>query len=231
MTSLSGIKAISFDVDGTLWDFGSVMRRSLRRALLELEKADPDAAAMLDVDKMIAIRDRVHEELKDHVWDLEEVRREGFRRALKDVGRPDETLAAKLAGVYFESRYADTMLFDDVRPALEALAPKYVLGVVSNGNSYPKHLGLDSLMSFAVFSQDHGGIEKPDPQIFRIAATKAGCEPDQMVHVGDWLEVDVAGAQAAGLRAIWLNRDGLQRDTRFEPDWEIRSLREMADAL
>ena len=59
------IKVISFDGDGTLWDFETVMRQSLRHVLVELEKLDGEAAARLDVDKMIDIRNRVADVVKD----------------------------------------------------------------------------------------------------------------------------------------------------------------------
>jgi putative hydrolase of the HAD superfamily len=54
------------------------------------------------------------------------------------------------------------------------------------------------------------------------------------VHVGDSLEHDVAGAQAAGWKAVWLNRDGVPNGTGLRPDAEIASLHELdtvVDAL
>ena len=45
MLDSTGIKAISFDLDGTLWDFEAVMRRSIERALEELTEHDPIAAS------------------------------------------------------------------------------------------------------------------------------------------------------------------------------------------
>jgi len=52
MRKLTGIKAISFDGDGTLWDFEKVMRHSLKHVLSELNQLDPLAASVLNVDKM-----------------------------------------------------------------------------------------------------------------------------------------------------------------------------------
>ena len=169
MARPEGIKAISFDVDGALWDFDGVMRRSLGQVLEELDRFDPDAAAMLSVDRIIATRDRTHDDLRGKVSDLYEIRRRSFVRVLVEAGRPDEALAARLGEVYFEHRSANMVLFDDVRPTLEALAPRFTLGIVSNGNSYPEDFGLEDLIAFSVYSPDHGGIEKPDPRIFRIA--------------------------------------------------------------
>ena len=63
MTNLSNITTISFDVDGTLWDFELFTRRALQEVLSELAHIDPDAAQNLNVDRMVTIRDRVHEQL------------------------------------------------------------------------------------------------------------------------------------------------------------------------
>jgi hypothetical protein len=56
-----------------------------------------------------------------------------------------------------------------VRPALEALAPKYTLGIVSDGNSYPEDFGLEGLVALSAYSLDRDGIENLDPRNFRFA--------------------------------------------------------------
>ena len=231
MTRLTGIKAITFDVDGTLWDFDVVMRRSLHQALLELERLDADAAAMLDVDKMIAIRDRVQRQLKGIVTDLAAIRLEGFKESLKEVGRPNDELADRLNEVYFEHRWRRAALFDDVLPALGRLREKYILGALSNGNSSLKRLGLEEMFQFALFSQDHGGVEKPAPRLFEIALDKAGCSAEELLHVGDSLETDVAGAANAGVRSVWLNRNGHRAEPDIPPHLEISSLRSLVQIL
>ena len=54
MKGLAEIKAVSFDADGTLWEFDKVMRHSLRHTLLELRRIDPEAEAALDIEKLIS---------------------------------------------------------------------------------------------------------------------------------------------------------------------------------
>ena len=102
--------------------------------------------------------------------------------------------------------------------------------MLSNGNTYPERCGLEDYFDFVVFAQDVK-VEKPDPKIFEITAQQAGCEFSQLMHVGDSLENDVAGAQNVGAPAVWLNRDGVQNTTDFQPDYEIRSLTEISDFL
>ena len=231
MRRLRGVKAVSFDVDGTLWDFDKVMRNALRQTLLELARHCAEAAALLSVKKMIDIRDRVHERLRGRVSDLVEIRNESFKQALIDVRFPNDALATHLSDVYFEHRWAGTELFGDVRPALEALARKYRLGILSNGNSYAEKIGLGDLVSFGVYAQDRGGIEKPDPRIFRMAAEAAGCLTHELVHVGDSLRDDIAGAKSAGVTNVWVNRNGAETDPGITPDFEVSNLRELVELL
>ena len=231
MSPFAGVKAISFDVDGTLWDFESIMRRSLAQVLKELARHDPEAASRLDVERMVGVRERVHDELRYSVPNLNEVRQLSIAQALHDVGRPDDELAGRLFGVYLKHRDTGRALFDDVRLALVRLKERYTLGLLSNGNSYADRLGIGELISFEVFSQDHGGIEKPDPRLFHFALDQAGCAPNEMLHVGDSLEYDVAGATVAGVHAVWLNRDGLGQEAAPDGVAEVRTLAELVGIL
>lgn len=122
------------------------------------------------------------------------------------VGLSDETLAAHLNTVYLKHRWEYIQLFDDVIPTLDALRGRYLLGILSNGNTHPDRCGLPGRFQFVVQSQDHG-VEKPDPEFFKIALREAGCAAGEMLHLGDSLPNDVAGANRAGGRSVWLNRD------------------------
>ncbi len=230
MNKIIGIKAISFDADGTLWDFVKVMRHSLHHVLKELKRFDPDAVDMLDIEKMIRIRNRVANQLKGKVTNLEEVRLEAFRQTLKDIGRPNDALASHLNQVYLEHRFEDIELFNDVLPTLEALRIKYTVGILSNGNSYPERCGLEGIFRFVVFSQDHG-VEKPNPRLFQIAVEKAGCSKQQLLHVGDSLQDDVTGAINTGGKCVWLNRKRARNNLKLKIDYEISSLLELLEIL
>jgi len=67
--------------------------------------------------------------------------------------------------------------------------------------------GLGDLLDGVVTSAGSGS-RKPDPVIFSQALEIAGCTADEAVHVGDTREEDVAGAEAAGIRALLIDRDG-----------------------
>ena len=221
------ISTISFDGDMTLWDFRKVMRHSLKQTLVELQKQVPTPrASKLTIDEMITIRDQFAEEVKGEIWSLLEIRERAFERTLEHVGHPDKDLAIHLNAIYRKHRFEDIELYPDVIPTFDILAPHFKLGLLSNGNTYPERCGLEGRFAFVIFSQDVQ-VEKPDPKIFQITAERAGCELSQMLHVGDSLENDIAGAKNVGAPSVWLNRDELPNDTNIQPDYEVTSLTEL----
>jgi len=230
MNVLQGITTISFDADGTLWDFDKVMRHSLWHVLRELKHLDPMTAEQISIEKMIEIRNRVAVELKDRITNLEEVRLEAFKQTLIDIGRPNEDLARHLNQVYLKHRFEDIELFDDVLPALNVLREKYTLGILSNGNSFPERCGLDEMFKFVVFSQDYG-VEKPDSRLFQAAIDQAGCSKEQIIHVGDSFENDVMGARNASIKCVWLNRKRVENVINVNADYEIEYLTELLELL
>ena len=71
--------------------------------------------------------------------------------------------------------------------------------------------GLTALLDGIVISAEVGAA-KPDPAIFASALAVAGARAEEAVHVGDTVEADIAGARAAGLRALYLDRSGADTD-------------------
>jgi len=233
--SISGnifqIRAISFDGSMTLWDFEKVMRNSLAHALTELRTHLPASMCVdLTVDRMIEIRNAVADEFKRKRVGLEWIRLEAFRRTVEAVGSDNHELAAHLNSIYLEHRFADIELYPDVLPMLDSITGRYVLGLVSNGNSYPDRCGLRGRFRFVILAQNVG-VEKPDPAIFQEARREACCSTEQLLHIRDSLDTDVEGARRAGALSVWLNRDRKPNSTAIRPDYEIRSLIDLGKFL
>jgi putative hydrolase of the HAD superfamily len=103
-------------------------------------------------------------------------------------------------------------VFPDTVPALEVLREAGVrTGVVSNWDSRLPRL-LDTLglsRYFDAITVSHlEGVEKPSPALFHRALEKLGAHPGDALHVGDVPELDLAGAQAAGVDAVLVDRRG-----------------------
>jgi putative hydrolase of the HAD superfamily len=103
-------------------------------------------------------------------------------------------------------------VYPDVVPALEALQTAGVrMSVVSNWDSnLPRLLErLDLDRFFEVIGVSHlEGIEKPDPRFFLHILKRMGALKEEALHVGDVPELDIAGADAAGLDSLLVDRTG-----------------------
>lgn len=133
---------------------------------------------------------------------------------------------------------------DGAQDALRRLRPHYHLLVATNADDSGERdvlaalsrVGLDALVDGVVSSRDVGA-RKPDALFYRAALLRAGraglpLAPARAVMVGDSWPNDVAGARAAGLRAVWLNPSKARRPAgAAAPDAEIRRLADLPQAL
>ncbi|HEY8465927.1 MAG TPA: HAD family hydrolase [Solirubrobacterales bacterium] len=108
--------------------------------------------------------------------------------------------------------------YDDAAPALRAVRAGGVLTIcVSNWDislaDVLADCGLAELLD-GVVSSAEVGARKPDPAIFARALELAGCAPAEALHVGDTPAEDIAGARAAGIPALLIDRSGRDGDLR-----------------
>jgi 2-haloalkanoic acid dehalogenase type II len=106
--------------------------------------------------------------------------------------------------------------YPDAAPALGALRDRGLrLIAVSNWDcALPRVLercGIERMLDGVVTSAE-AGARKPDPAIFTAALELAGCEAGEALHVGDTADEDVAGARAAGIRSLLIDRNGGEGD-------------------
>lgn len=100
-------------------------------------------------------------------------------------------------------------LYDEVRPALERLANRYRLIVLSNFDrrllSILNGHGLMPLFEKIILSSEVGA-SKPHPRMFQAALEAAGVSADQCLHVGDDPKCDIEGAESAGMSHFAVHR-------------------------
>lgn len=218
-----------FDLDDTLCDYAAARLVRLRRAF-----AGPDPLAPLVADealeRMIAASLAIHPHGSDHFADL---------FAAHGVG--DARSAAEAAEWYRANRFHGLALFPDAAKVVATVRSLFPgqpvsIGVVTNGPADVQRakirlLGIDWLADFALVSGEFGAW-KPDRAIFGEALRLGGVMASEAIVVGDSLDHDIAGAAAAGIRSVWINRARRPRlDGEPAPDHEVAGIAEVPDLL
>ena len=193
---MTNIDAVLFDLDNTLLD-----RRASFRAFAAafITARFPNGNLPDDMESMIALME---------VLDADGYGKKSvLYETLIEKWNLIDVTARELTVAHYEA-FAEFVTPDiDMREVLDALAPKYRLGLITNGTSEGQHakidrLGIRSRFGAVVVSGDIG-IHKPDAGIFHACLSALNVAPDRAVYVGDHFENDVLGAQGAGMRAIW----------------------------
>ncbi|MCD6300752.1 MAG: HAD family hydrolase [Staphylothermus sp.] len=200
------IKAVSLDVYNTLIDL-SKYYTLISEEIARITNSDPRVVG----EKIV----RAHKEaLKHRLFG-------GFKRVIIESA----DMYAKSLGVRREDIYRaiirtldrdeiKDLIFPDVKEALRMLKEKNVLiATIGNVLSWPGMvtrylLDKNGVLEYFVLTvfMDEVGYMKPQKEIFLFTAEQLGISIDELLHVGDSPENDLAGALLAGAKAALINR-------------------------
>lgn len=230
MAKFEQIKALTFDLFGTVLDLGGSLTPFIDRMLKEKE-ADTTAEAFW---QQWRYRQRL-EQFQDtimmlgHGGYLETVRRAFvYVLALNKIEMPADEVRT------FLECWQELSPFPEVRAGLERLAPRYKLVALSNGDpEFLHHLANNRIKwDFdGVISVTTMGAFKPHPSVYRRAALILGLEVGACMMVSA-NSFDVVGARACGLRGAFVNRYDLPyEETPYRPDVTVANFTELAEAI
>ena len=237
---MARIRALFLDLDSTLLD-GRTFHRSIERTCKKLSLIRPelDAKQLREADSEV-FRSYWPESMDD--WTLgrlngAELSLEVWRRALLACGCEDKSLAQVAADTQIQLARDTYRPFADVEELISIVRQSGVpVALVTNGASDTQREKIDTMgitnwfSAFAISGET--GVAKPDEAAFTSALEALGVSGKSVWHVGDSLAADVAGANAAGLTSVWLNRYGSVREEHDpEPDVEIPSLSDLKPHL
>lgn len=230
---MSGIRAVLFDLDDTLFDH----RRSARAALTEVHRAHGRDTPYDEFERAhMRYLEEMHIEVLAGRIGLEEARRERFRRVFGSLGVAlGDRDVARTAAAYRDGYMLARRALAGAAELLEAVRRHARVAIVTNNllEEQQDKLHYCALAPFvdALIASEDVGVSKPDPAIFHVALDRVGATADEAVMVGDSWANDVAGARRAGIRAVWFNPD--RRPVPPEPAGvaAIASLTPAADVL
>ena len=135
--------------------------------------------------------------------DKETLRGKRFEFTFWDMGLDPETVPAGLANDYSYHGPRKSKLFPQAKETLQYLSSKYKMHIITNGFEEVQHIKLRSSGIHHFFeniiTSDHVGYKKPDLKIFEHALQATSAKSNEVIMIGDGLEVDIAGARNVGL--------------------------------
>jgi putative hydrolase of the HAD superfamily len=223
------IRAITLDLDDTLWPFAPIGAR-VEQVLHDWLAANcPRTAAQFPILRMRELRDELNAQHPHLVHDFSAMRRMTLEHAMRLAGDDPVHVDAAFEAFFAERNRVE--FYPDTLAALQRLAARVPLAALSNGNADLSRIGVHVHFAFQLGAREHGA-PKPVASIFHAACARLEVSPAQVLHVGDDIDMDVVGAHRAGLRTCWLNRENLawpHDDVR--PDLQFASLAALADWL
>lgn len=222
------ISALTFDLDDTLYDNRQVILRTEQEALSFVQNYHP-ALKTLQNSEFHRLRQALRETEPDIYHDLTEWRRRAVEQAMLDAGltASEAALGAEASMAHFAKWRSRIDVPQETHDTLAALAEKWPLVAITNGNAQPELFGLGDYFEF-VLRAGPDGRSKPFNDMYHLAAKRLNVPLGEILHVGDDLTTDVAGAIRCGMQACWIkpeNADLMQAfDSRLLPHVEISRL-------
>jgi 2-haloalkanoic acid dehalogenase type II len=223
MSADSSIELILLDLDDTLWPCEPVIEEAERAVYTWLRCNCPELTRVHDIDSLRRHRQALRSERPAMAHDITALRVASLALLLRQAGCPS-ALADQAVHVFLEARHRVTP-YPEVRAELAVLRRHYRLVSVTNGNADVDRTPLRGCFDLSLNATD-AGAAKPAPDLFLLALQRTGVRPARAVHVGDDPELDVEAAREAGLRAVWMNRNGAAWPAHLSPpEAGVRDLR------
>jgi 2-haloalkanoic acid dehalogenase type II len=222
------IRAITLDLDDTLWPIEPVMLRAEAQLEDWMKTHCPQVAAAFPIPAMRALREQTYLDHPHLAHDFTALRKISLRQAFSPHGL-DEEWVERAFGVFYSARN-EVECYVDAIPALEQLAQRWPLVSISNGNADLERIGLKRFFQFSLTAREHG-VAKPHADIFHSACRRLGLPPGEVLHVGDDPILDVVGAHQAGMRTAWINRTGAAWTHEATPEIQLTHLGELVEHL
>lgn len=223
------IRAVSLDLDDTLWEVGPVIRRAESALWNWLGRHYPRIRQHWTPQSLTELREQVTVEFPHRSHDFRFLRKTVLSRVADSAGYTEDLVEPAFA--VFDEERNSVELFPDVEPELGWLAEHFVVVAATNGNADLHRIGIGHYFDHIVTSVS-AGAPKPQPAMFDRVSSLAGVSHQQVLHVGDHPETDVDGARRAGMTTAWMNRNGHDwAEAHFEPDTEVSDFSELRSLL
>jgi putative hydrolase of the HAD superfamily len=203
-------KHLFFDLDRTLWDFDQNSKEALIQLFKEAKLHENSLLFEDFHDHYVNINAELWQAYGRKEISKEHLRNERFRKTLEKWELHDEKLVNHFSDGYVEISPKQTMLFPNTIEMLEELRNYgYEMHIITNGFKEVQYTKLENCKLRGYFDvivcSEEVGINKPAKEIFQYSMNKANTIAENSTMIGDDYEVDILGAENAGMKTIHFN--------------------------
>jgi len=229
MLDATKIRAITLDLDDTLWPvWPTIARAEIQMQDYLRPQAPLTAALMAEPLQRSQLRDMVIQAQAASAHDMSALRLGMIELALRRCGE-SPVLAQEAFAVFYAARQ-QVDLYADCAGALARMASRFPLLALTNGNADVHLVGIGHWFVGSIGASTVG-LPKPHKAIFDAAASALGCRHEEVLHVGDDALLDVLAALDAGMQTVWVNRQGASWQHARTPHLSVPSLDFLCHAL
>jgi len=205
---LRSFKAISFDLDDTLYDNHPIITKAEADFFTYLTTTYPKLTELTEK-KWHLYKNLMVKETPSLRHDVSLWRKEILKRVMVVYGMTmlDAIKHSELAFQEFLRLRSDFSVPQKSIDLLKQLSLHYPVVAITNGNVNVKQIGLHDSFEFILKAGD-GFNSKPHVDLFQQAALKLDIAMSDILHIGDHLITDVYGAQNNNAQAVWFNPNG-----------------------
>lgn len=227
--NVNSIRLITFDCYGTLIDWETGMLRSLRPLF---SNGGPRTSDL----QLLELYGEVEAEMESGAY-LEY--REVLARMVEEMGRRLNRQVSPEQGQQFAQSLTEWEPFPDTVPALQRLARRFKLGIISNVDDdlfAATRKKLETPFELIVTAQQVKSY-KPSLKNFQEALRRSGLKTEEVLHAAQSVYHDIVPASFLGMASVWVNRPSLRpgagaaKPAQAQPTAEVKSLAELADLL
>ncbi|TFE02313.1 HAD family hydrolase [Jeotgalibacillus salarius] len=190
------IKAILFDLDGTLLDRDASLKQFLE------DQYERFSEAFHHISKDTYMKRFIELDAKGYVW-----KDKVYSQLIKEFN---------IAGLNYEQLLQDYLDhfqhhcvgFSNLHQTLEGLQQNGLkLGIISNGRCQFQKNNIKGLRIEQFFNEilisGCENLKKPDPEIFKRALARMGVKAEETMFVGDHPLNDIKAARHTGMKTVW----------------------------
>ncbi|MGQ7844072.1 HAD family hydrolase [Granulosicoccus sp. 3-233] len=227
--SLESVRAVSFDLDDTLWHCAPAIARADAALFQWFQASTPKIVSVHTPESILDHQSRVRQKYPELRRCVSSMRLACLRDLLAEFDYP-VSMAEEAFDVFYQAR-SEVELYEDALDLLKLLKSRYRLAAITNGNADLDLIGIAPYFD-VILAANMTSAPKPEPDMFHDCLGFLELPSQALLHVGDNPLTDVFGARNAGAQTLWFNQYNEEWPEHLpQPHFQVQTLSDIGALL